>query len=278
MFAAFWAVISNPHKVWWTVAGVAIAASAALSDPLTALLLPSAALAIYHYRSRLHGFVVVAIIAGLAAQLLVVLAADQNPPVDSSWTDLPALYAFRVAGGITIGDVHLTSAWQRAGWSVPIVAIVAVTAVVVLAIAWSEGWRKGIVVAAVVNSMLFFAASLLVRGTTALVPIVGQRPPLFSGRYTLIPALFLIVCIAVLLDLAVVERTMKYVLAGGIAASWLLVVMVSNFLITPIPGGSSWAVGIEAARAECRTQPVDEVEVSIAPSETRKVSLRCTEL
>ncbi len=47
MFAAFWAIIGNPRNVWWTVAGVSVGAAAALSDPLTALLLPGAALVVY---------------------------------------------------------------------------------------------------------------------------------------------------------------------------------------------------------------------------------------
>jgi hypothetical protein len=159
IFAAFWALISNPRNGWWAAAGVVIGASAALSDPLVLLLLPAAAVAVYRYRSWLHGLIVGSVLAGLGVQALVVLGAEQNAPVDSSWADLPALYAFRVAGGLTFGDVHLTSLWERAAWSVPVVAMAAITTVVVLAVVWSVGWRRAIVIAAVVNSMVRLAAS-----------------------------------------------------------------------------------------------------------------------
>lgn len=277
MFAAFWAVISNPRHAWWTVAGATVGVAAALSDPLTALLLPAAALAVYRYRSRSHGYVVAAVMVGLGAQLLIVLGAEQRIGSGSPLVDLPALYAFRVAGGITIGDVHLTSAWLTAGWSLAVVAMVAVTVVVVLAIAWTQMWRKVIVVTAVVNSIAFFAAPLIVRGTEGMIPAVGQPPPLFSGRYTLVPALFVVVCVAVLVDLAVVERQLKNVLVGGIVAAWLVGVIAANYIIAPLPNGPSWTEGVDAARQECIFEPIDYVEVAIAPP-SWKVRLACADL
>ena len=277
MFAAFWAVISNPRHAWWTVAGATVGAAAALSDPLTVLLLPAAALAIFRYRSRRHGYVIAAVVMGLGAQLLVVLSAEQRVGSESSLVDLPALYAFRVAGGITIGDVHLTNAWLTASWSLAVVAVVAVTFVVVLAIAWTQTWRRVIVVIAVVYSIAFFVAPLLVRGTEGMIPLVDQPPPLFSGRYTLIPALFIIVCVAVLADLAVVERELKNVLVGGMAAAWLIAVIASNYIIAPLPNGPSWTEGVEAARQECILEPTDYVEVPIAPP-SWNVRLACADL
>lgn len=278
MFAAFWAVISNPRNAGWTVAGASVGAAAALGDPLTALLLPSAALAIYRFRSRMHGFVVAAMVAGLAVQLLVVLGAEHRVGTESSWTHLPGLYALRVASAITIGDVHLTSAWQRADWSIPLMAVVAVAVVVVLAIAWTHEWRKLIVIAAVFNSIVFFAVPLFLRGTALIFPIVGQPPTLFAGRYALIPPLFLVVCVAVLFDLAVVERTLKTALGGGIATVWLVGVIAANYFITPLPTGPSWGDGVEAARLECLSKPTGEAVVEIAPGPGWTVRLSCADL
>ena len=278
MFAAFWAVISRPRNVGWTILGASVGAAAALSDPLTALLLPSAAFAVYRYRSRLHGFVVGAVVLGLGVQLLVVLGAEQRVGQEFSWLELFAAYAFRVAGGITVGDVHLTAAWQRAGWSLPIVAAVAITILVALAIAWTHRWRRFIVIAAVLSSTAFFAVPLFIRGTTTWVPIVGQPPPLHTGRYTLIPALFLIVCVAVLVDLAVAKRRLKYLVSGGIAAVWLVSVMAANSFLTPLPNGPSWAEGVDAARLVCKSEPTDTVEVVIAPRSGWKVRLSCHDL
>jgi hypothetical protein len=277
MFAAFWALISNPRNAGWTIAGATVGAAAALSDPLTALFLPSAALAMHRYRSRMHGFVVAAVVVAMAVQLLVVSGAEQRAGAESSWFDLPVLYALRVAGGVTIGDVHLTSAWLRAGWSVPVVAIVAVTLVVVLAIARTQKWRQVIVIAAAFYSVAFFGLSLLIRGTTPFIPVAGVPPPV-TGRYTLLPALFLIVCVAVLVDLAVVERSLKNALTGGIAAAWLVSVIAANYFIAPLPNGPSWGESMEAARLQCSSESTSDVEVAIAPHPAWKVRLSCADL
>jgi hypothetical protein len=278
MFATFWAIIANPRTVGWLVVSATVGAASALSDPLTALLLPSAAFAINRYRSRLHGFVVAAVVAGLAVQLLVVLRAEQLPRMDSSWGDISALFAFRVAGGLTIGDVHLTAAWLWGGWSVPVVAIVALTLLVVLTIAMTDGWRRVIVILVVANSIVFFAVSLLIRGTTSLVPVVGQPPPLGSGRYTLVPVLMLVVCVAVLLDLALTERTIHAAVAGGAATVWLGLAITANIVIAPLPNGPSWAESIQAARGECSVGFNTDVIVEIAPSPGWTVQLPCDDL
>jgi hypothetical protein len=278
MFATFWALVFLPPNRWWVAAGAAVGLAAALSDPLTALLLPTAALAVYRYRSRLHGIVVGAVVLGLTVQLLVVLGAEAATEATGSWSDLPALYAFRVAGGLTIGDVHLGTAWLRAGWSVPVVAIVAVTLLVVVTIAVTDGWRRVIVIAAVGNSVLFYGVSLIFRGTESLVPVVGQPAPLFSGRYTLVPALLIVVCVAVLFDNALATRTLPAVIVGGIATIWLVVAMAANLLIEPLPNGPSWEESLVAARNECSVDPNAPVVVEIAPHPTWVVYFFCEEL
>jgi hypothetical protein len=218
MFAAFWAVVFKPPTLPWAIGGATVGAAAALSDPLTALLLPTAAVAIYLYRSRLHAIVVGVTLAALAVQGLVVIGAEQRVGAEASWADLPIVYAFRVAGGLVIGDAHLSGVWERAGSSVAVVAIVAVTIVVAAAVTGATGWRLAICILAVANSLLFFAVSTLLRGTASLVPVTGQPPPLHSGRYALVPALLIVVCIAVLVDRAATDRTRHAMFMGGTAA------------------------------------------------------------
>jgi hypothetical protein len=55
------------------------------------------------------------------------------------------------------------------------------------------------------------------------------------------------------------------VLVGGVAAGWLVVSILANFFITPLPSGPSWGASIEAAREECLAGPGDKAMVSIAP-------------
>jgi hypothetical protein len=222
--------------------------------------------------------VVGAVVAALALQAFVVLGAEQNAPVESSWTDLPALFAFRVAGGLTIGDVHLSGAWLRANWSVPVVAIAVITLLVVVTVVSTQGWRRVLVLLAVVNSIVFFGVSTMVRGTAALVPVVGQPPPLHSGRYTLLPALLLVICVAVLFDVALTGRTTHAAIAGGVATVWLAVVMVASFIIAPLPDGPSWEQGLEEARGECTIGSDADVVVEIAPNPAWIVQLPCSDL
>jgi hypothetical protein len=278
MFAAFWAVVFKPRTLAWAVGGAVVGAAAALSDPLTALLLPTAAVAIYRYRSWLHFIVVGAVLAGLAIQSFVVIGAEQRVGTEASWADLPIIYAFRVAGGLVFGDVHLGGLWERAGSSVAVVAIVAVTIVVAGAFVGATGWRLAICALAVANSLLFLAVPTLLRGTASLVPVADQPPPLHSGRYMLIPALLIVVCIAELVDRAAIDRTRSSVIMGGVTAVWLALVIVGNFLITPHVDGPSWKAGIEAASVECRSSTSASATVAIAPAGRWKVSIQCEDL
>lgn len=85
-------------------------------------------------------------------------------------------------------------------------------------------------------------------------------------------------CVAVLVDLAVAKRKLKYLVSGGLAAVWLIGVMAANSLLTPLPNGPSWAEGVDAARLECKSEPTDTVEVVIAPRSGWKVRLSCHDL
>jgi hypothetical protein len=110
------------------------------------------------------------------------------------------------------------------------------------------------------------------------MPIVGDPPPLHSGRYFLSPVLFLVVCVAVLVDRAVVDQTQPAVVVGGIAVVWLVTVGAANYVIAPLANGPSWEAGLEVARVECATDQQDDVEVAIAPRESWKVRLPCSDL
>jgi hypothetical protein len=147
-----------------------------------------------------------------------------------------------------------------------------------LALASTMRWRRIIVIATIFNSVAFFTVPLLLRGTTLILPVAGSPPPLGAGRYFLIPGLFIAVCVAALLDRAVTERTAPSTWVGGIATTWLVVVLAINFPITPLPNGPSWGDGVDAARRQCNSEPVASIEVVIAPSETWTVQLACADL
>jgi hypothetical protein len=102
---------------------------------------------------------------------------------------------------------------------------------------------------------------------------------MFSGRYTLVPALLLVVCAAVLLDQAIREpRSPISAVAGSIATVWLLGVIAANYLIAPLPNGPSWESSIDNARLLCESNPNASIAVEIAPRKSWTVNLSCEEL
>jgi hypothetical protein len=254
-FAAFWALFSRPRTRAEIAAATAIVGFAVLSDPLMGLLAPLALL--YLWETRRSPASIVPLVFGATLLLQFVVGVVEEPPdpfgrVDA--TEVPAIYALRVAGSVVVGDLFLDNFWNRFGlgfaWSA--FAIVAVAAA--LGVIGSRGAHRRFVLASLAVSVLFLAIPLLLRGTENFLNR-GAAFNLNGSRYTLLPVLFLLVGL-----LAGAEgwrerlgptRWRNLQLGVGTFLAILVVVNYANFAVRT--AGPNWGKSLQASRDLCRT-------------------------
>jgi hypothetical protein len=263
MFAAFWAVLFEPRTLGMTSAGVAVVVIAALSDPLTALLLPLALVVAYLRRSRRNFSVGSGLLLATALQGLVVLGANRpRGPFPDSVIDVAAIFGARVGGGLLLGDRFLGLIWLRIEWLLPLAGSMIIGIAVVLGLTRTQGQRRLAAVAATTYAIAFFLVPLSMRGIGAITLHSGQLMPLGLSRYMLIPSLLLLS--VVLAGRKGMERspTVPY---DYILIAWIVIVVISNYPIVQRNNGPSWTEGLAAASEACSTSAVSASRVLISP-------------
>lgn len=211
-FACFWVFFGRPQRPRGVALGAVVAAAAALCDPLVALFLPLMVvqLAGGHRRrpgrlrpaGSLRGSALVvpgAFVAGLALQFGSGLS-DRAPRafVPVSWLDLPGTYGFRVAGSLLVGDRYLVRLFHAYGLVFAYLCLLVAVAAVVVAVLVTRRRVRAAVLVAVGYSALLFVVPLLLRGTS--IYLDRSRIRLDGSRYMVVPALLLVVALALALD------------------------------------------------------------------------------
>jgi hypothetical protein len=254
-FACFWVFMARPRSRGDVVAGALVAAATALSDPLSALLLPLAGYRILQALRQRDGIrrrVLVApgvFLVGLVLQ--AVYGVTEKVPhafVEVDWRDVPGTYGLRVAGSLLVGDKYLERLFLRhehfAGACL-LIAIVAAAAAVVAA----RG-RRITVAVVLAYSAVFLAVPLLIRGTS--IYLDRQHFTLNGSRYMLVPALLLASGLLIAL-FRVRDAPARWTVAGRVLGTLLVaVVLTANFrLQSSRSAGPEWASGLAAAESRC---------------------------
>ncbi|OXM73817.1 MULTISPECIES: glucosyltransferase [Amycolatopsis] len=246
-YAAFWVLLAPPRSVAGQVGSAAVVALAALSDPLTALVLPAAVVGIARAPRRL--------VAGIAPAVMVVALAVQGwvhltraagyRASETVAGDLPSIYGLRVVLSALTGDRLLGPVYQAAG----LVLVAVVGVVVALAVAlllWrADRVARQVAVVGLVCSVAYLAVPVGLRGTGGFLE--RAEFSLNGSRYAIVPLLLFWVAVAALLD-----RLRPRAVVGGAVAVFLGVQVLSDWAGSSVrTGGPSWRASVAEARAAC---------------------------
>lgn len=266
-FACFWVFVASLRTPGLASAGAAVAAAAALSDPLVGLFLPLAVLRGLHalglrpsltsprtWRTRapqpwaLLAPVVFAV-ALLVQVLLGVAGRAPEPFVATDLTDLPGTYGLRVAGSLLVGDRFLRVLFAGGGLVFAYACLALAAAAVAAALVQSRGRTRALVAVAVAYSIGWLAVPLLLRGTS--IYLDQSDPTLLGGRYMINPVLLLAVALLAWFD----DRAGR---PGGApllrtaVTGWLAVVLAASFAMPSIrQAGPSWRDALATATQRC---------------------------
>ncbi|MFJ8811452.1 glucosyltransferase [Amycolatopsis thermoflava] len=246
-YAAFWVLLAPPRSVAGQVGSAAVVAVAALSDPLTALVLPAAIVGIVRSPRRLLACVTPAVmLVALAVQGWVHLTrAAGYRASETVLGELPSIYGLRVLLSALTGDRLLGPLYQWAG--LVLVAVVGAVAALVAGLLLWRADRVARQVAAVglVCSVAYLVVPVGLRGTGGFLE--RAEFSLNGSRYTIVPLLLLWVAVAALLD-----RLRPRTVVGGAVAVFLGVQVLSDWAAPSVrTGGPSWRASVAEARAAC---------------------------
>jgi hypothetical protein len=259
-FAVLWVFIGRPRSAWGTGAGVVVAAAAALSDPLAALVLPLAGYRLLQaFRSRpVHVGALLApvvFVVGLALQAVYGVAEKTpNAFVQRDWRDLPGTYGLRVVGTLLIGDRFLPGLFTRHGLLFADACLVVGLVAAAAALAVGRQQRRDVVVL-LGYSAAFLVVPLMIRGTS--IYLDRAHVTLNGSRYMLVPALTLAAALLVALfrpredphRRPVPEMVVTVLVVAVVAGSYSMTSFRSR--------GPEWSTGLHAAEQRCRERGGD---------------------
>lgn len=191
-YAGFWVLLAAPTARWWSVAAAsALVALAALSDPLTVLLLPAALVGVLVSRRRNRALVAPMV---LVVCLFLQHVVHTTRSVGQSFSEvdrtlLLPVYAVRVVLNAITGHRLLPAVYAPLGPAAAAFALLAVG--VLLVVLWFRADRIGRLLGtvSVATSVLYLVVALGYRGTEGFL----HRTPFGLGgsRYTVVPLLLL---------------------------------------------------------------------------------------
>ncbi len=253
MIAAFWACCSTSAAPRRVVLAMIVVLLAALSDPLTGLLLP---LVLYRaWRGvRVARWISGALVLALGVQYWLGFSVHPIRPHGSAdLLDLPAVYGLRVAGSFLVGDQGLGSWWQPSSHRWPAYAALLIVAIVMGVSVWyARHHERRLLLLLLGYSVIFLVAPLATRGGASRY--LHYPLSLNGSRYTIIP-LYLLYCALVVA--AGLPWRLPAVLRGwllpGLAVALIGAQIVANFATAgPRTSSGSWRQAVAVGRAGCR--------------------------
>ena len=259
MLAAFWACWSRSTSPRRISLDTIIVVLAALSDPLTGLLLPLVGWRAWR-GSRAARSMTTGLVLALALQYWFGLAGrTPGHRGDRDLTALPGLYGLRVAGSFLLGDRGLPSWWPAhgSGWWVPVLALLLVGAGMALAVWFARRHERRLLIGLLAYSVIFLAAPMLTRGGAS--GYLRHPFTLHGSRYMIVPLtlLYSALFVAVGLPWRLPDR-LRGRLLPALAVLMVVLELGNNFTTSgPRTSGTSWRKEVQAARAICTGHPSD---------------------
>ncbi|MBB5159330.1 hypothetical protein BJ970_006929 [Saccharopolyspora phatthalungensis] len=257
-YAAFWVLLAASNSWRGQLGALFVVALAALSDPLTALVLPAAVVGVLRSpRRRLALIAPVGMIVALASQAWVHLT--RTVPYRASPTDfaeLPRIYAARVALPSATGDRLLGPIHERLGMPVVVLAGALVCAALIALVLNADRKTRLVAFLSLAVSVAFLFVPVGLRGTAGFFD--GNELGLAGSRYTIVPILMLWTAMVMVLD-RLADRALPTGAPGLIGTTTVAVLAVQ--LITDWGGptvranGPSWQAEVRAAQVNCQGPP-----------------------
>jgi hypothetical protein len=252
MIAAFWACWSRGRTKRRTTLDTTVVVLAALSDPLTGLLLPLVAWRAWR-GDRGARVMTAGLVVALALQgWLGLRSGAPEQTAGGDYDAIPGVYGLRVVGSFLVGDHGVQAYWSnRHTWVLAALALAAVGVGFAAAVIFSRGRERRLLVALLAYSIAFFAAPLATRGGAD--GYLRQPLTLNGSRYTIAPLAFLYFAL-------IVAAGLPWPLPGRLrgrvlpALSVLLIgiQLAGNYAVLgPRTSGVSWHQQVVTARAGC---------------------------
>jgi hypothetical protein len=264
-FAAFWALLWRPRSRSETVLGCVVVAAAALSDPLSVVLVPLALARLVALRSRREWWLPGAFLVGLVVQFGFAATAASNPLHLAPDPGVVAkVYGLRVAAAALFGDDLAARLYTTLGWVLGVGAAVVVACLVAAGV---RGWnaRRWVIALCAATSIALFVLPMGLRWEPSIVPVRGADALGGGWRYVVGPVLLLISMMLVLADQALRRgRTLADVAAVGVAVlafTW----GPGNLTHNERSGGPTWRAGLVEARKQCAGRTTGRAGVVIPP-------------
>jgi len=192
LFALAWVPFSRPTGRPGQVLNLVVIVLAVLSDSeallLAPLFLPGFVRAV---RTRRPAHAGPAAAVGVCLLVQFVVGAQGQQPgryAPSRLSDMPGIYAFRVAGSLLLGDRYLPTLYDRHGLAFAYGCLVVLVLLLAGAAVLAPRARLLLLTAAA-GSVLFLAVPLMLRGTANF--LTRPQATLNGSRYALLPVLFL---------------------------------------------------------------------------------------
>lgn len=257
-FAVLWVFLPRPPTRTVLVAGIVVAAGAALSDPLAGLALPLAAYRFWQtvrVRPVARAELIAPLVFTVGLALQVLYGVSEKAPsafVERNWRDIPGTYGFRVVGTLLVGDRFLKGLFARHGLAFAYLCLLVGVVAAAAAIAFVRSRRRELVVL-LGYSVVCLAVPLIIRGTS--IYLDRGNVTLNGSRYMLVPALTLAAALLIGLfnerDPADRRSARRSVLAV-LVTMLVLGVVSGSFRMTSVrSGGPGWSTGLAAAQQRC---------------------------
>lgn len=257
LFALAFVPFSRPRTRWGVSLNLAVVVVAVLSDSEALLLVPLFLPAAWRgLRQRQLGQLLVpaAVAVCLVVQLAVGAAGKQPGRYTSShWSDLPEIYAFRVAASFLLGDRYLPRLYDAHGLAFAYLCLTVLVLLLIGAALVSRASRPLLAVTAL-GSALFLGVPLMLRGTENFLTRPGAT--LNGSRYALLPVLFLatgLLSAAARLAPRLTDTGGRARTAPSIVLLLTLSIVGYNYADFNVRGpGPSWRAELARAAATCR--------------------------
>jgi hypothetical protein len=273
----FWLLLWRPASTRSAAAGASFLMVSVASTPLALVLVPIAALRIFAVRRTPDVVLVGGFATGALAQLVTILLAESTATAGVWRDELLTAYLVRVTSGVILGHRGSAEFWEAAGNALLIASGVAL-AILVLAAMRPHAGRPLSLLAIALSVALFLVSGYQRDPLGGLIWEEGESHVGFA-RYTVVPALLLIVAILVQLQhrpIRIAQATWRRVRLGVLGL--LAAAAISSFYVGDDSRPVKWSTEIDAGRERCEMDAeLANTEVPVSPPGWT-MSIPCSEL
>jgi hypothetical protein len=267
LFGCLWAFVWRSESSAALASRSAVAATAALGDPLAAIFLPIAFWSALRRRARKGLVVPLMFVIGLAIQLTAIAFSGEGPQRLTRFdkADVLPLFALRVTGSLLVGDRFIDNLWFALGKTFSYGALAVVSSLLVIGLVRLDRRRRILVVNFAGYAFVLFSSYLYGRGSAGMRPGSDAATWHLAGaRYTLAPILFLVSALLICAD-GVRTRLASYVRFA--TAAFVAALLAANFSLTSERSlGPRWRPELAGARARCASMEKRPVRILVAPA------------